>query len=505
MSEKSPNNSIVIIGAGVAGLATGCYAQMNGYRTRIFEQHTIPGGVCTAWKRGGYTIDGCIHFLMGCHPERGFYQRYREVGVLADNRLIHADHYLHFFDESTARGLQITRDLDRLARDLKALAPDDGDFIKRFIAGIRAMQGFDVNVMQARSLMRPLPAPKHLWGARHLIKYFARYRISLEALGKRVHDPFVGWAVSNLFVPQAPVPFIFAVLAQLTMGELAVVEGGSLNLAQAMARRYEELGGRITYGASVEEILVEDDRAVGVRLSDGTRHYTDAGNKVSAVISAADGYSTIFELLGGRYVNRKMRARYERWPLFAPLLLVSFGVAREFPGVPPTSVVLLQRPLTIAGRMERRLVFRVFNYDATLAPAGKMVVQAYIQTDYDWWEALQKDRARYEAEKARIAADVLDRLEYHLPGIAASVEMTDVSTPHTFRRYTRNYRGAFEGWLVTPQTIQFSLEKTLPGLRDFYMVGQWTEPGGGIPVVIDAARRFVQALCRRDGKPFSVE
>jgi phytoene dehydrogenase-like protein len=136
----------------------------------------------------------------------------------------------------------------------------------------------------------------------------------------------------------------------------------------------------------------------------------------------------------------------------------------------------------------------VFNYDDTLAPPGKTVVQAYIQTDYDWWETLQKDRARYDEVKARIAAEVLDRLEYHLPGIAANVEVTDVSTPHTFCRYTRNYRGAFEGWLVTPKTIRHTLEHTLPGLEGFYMIGQWTEPGGGIPVVIDAARRFVQAL-----------
>jgi phytoene dehydrogenase-like protein len=283
----------------------------------------------------------------------------------------------------------------------------------------------------------------------------------------------------------------------LTQGELAVVEGGSLNLALGMARRYEALGGQITYGASVQEILVKADpagradRAVGVRLSDGTVH------RASRVISAADGYSTIFKLLGGRYATRRMRERYERWPLFAPLLLISYGVACEFPDVPPTSVILLQRPLTIAGQTKQRLVFRVFNYDTTLAPQGKTVVQAYIQTDYDWWETLQKDRTRYEEEKARIAADVLDRLGYHLPGIRSGVEVTDVSTPHTFYRYTRNYRGAFEGWLVTPETIRHTLEKTLPGLKGFYMIGQWTEPGGGIPVVIDAARRFVQALSRR--------
>ena len=50
--------SVIIIGAGIAGLAMGCYAQMNGYRTRIFEMHHQPGGLCTSWKRKGYTFDG---------------------------------------------------------------------------------------------------------------------------------------------------------------------------------------------------------------------------------------------------------------------------------------------------------------------------------------------------------------------------------------------------------------------------------------------------------------
>ena len=43
--------SVIIIGAGIAGLAAGCYAQMNGYRSQIFELHDLPGGLCTAWER----------------------------------------------------------------------------------------------------------------------------------------------------------------------------------------------------------------------------------------------------------------------------------------------------------------------------------------------------------------------------------------------------------------------------------------------------------------------
>ena len=45
------NKSMIIVGAGIAGLSTGCYAQMNGYQSTIFEMHSIPGGLCTAWKR----------------------------------------------------------------------------------------------------------------------------------------------------------------------------------------------------------------------------------------------------------------------------------------------------------------------------------------------------------------------------------------------------------------------------------------------------------------------
>ena len=56
--------SIIIIGAGIAGLSAGCYGQMNNYQTRIFEMHNLPGGLCTSWKRQGYTIDGCLHWLV---------------------------------------------------------------------------------------------------------------------------------------------------------------------------------------------------------------------------------------------------------------------------------------------------------------------------------------------------------------------------------------------------------------------------------------------------------
>ncbi len=61
---------VIIIGAGLAGLATGIYAQMNGYDAHIFEHGNQPGGVSATWKRTGFMIDGGIHFYMGYRPRQ---------------------------------------------------------------------------------------------------------------------------------------------------------------------------------------------------------------------------------------------------------------------------------------------------------------------------------------------------------------------------------------------------------------------------------------------------
>lgn len=45
------SKSVIIIGRGIAGLATGRYARMNGYDSHIFEMHDKPDGLCTAWNR----------------------------------------------------------------------------------------------------------------------------------------------------------------------------------------------------------------------------------------------------------------------------------------------------------------------------------------------------------------------------------------------------------------------------------------------------------------------
>jgi len=58
------------------------------------------------------------------------------------------------------------------------------------------------------------------------------------------------------------------------------------------------------------------------------------------------------------------------------------------------------------------------------------------------------------------------------------------------------------GWLPTPELLKATVPRTLPGLANFYMAGQWMLPGGGVPSCLYSGRHVLQLLCRRDKKSF---
>ncbi|MCL4535575.1 MAG: NAD(P)/FAD-dependent oxidoreductase [Bacteroidetes bacterium] len=496
MAEKS----VIIIGAGLAGLSVGCYAQMNGYRSHIFEHHSLPGGVATAWKRDGYTIDGGIHFLWGHKPGSPGYALCQELRIPQSNPCVDLEGY-RYIDESTGRTVDIGQDLDGLADRLKALSPADSGTVDELVAGARdiwraGVLGADFGTPP--ELAGPLGGLKQMWGLRRVLKYFTgQWAQPVERYVQGIHDPCLRRIVENIFLPEVPVWFALMLLGMLGDRQLGLLEEGSLHFALSVERRYKEMGGEATYKARVKEILVEDDRAVGVRLIDGSQHRADI------VVSAADGYSTIFEMLGGRYIDARIEDRYRNWKLFRPMVMISFGLARAFVGEPPMSFVILRDPFEVGAQAIGQIFVRVFNYSSKFAPPGRTLLQASFETEWDYWSELRAaDHLRYDAEKERVAADVLRRLEAHYPGISSQVEMTDVATPFITWRYTRNYKGAFEGWLPTPEAITTSIARTLPGLANFYMAGQWVMPGGGVLPCLASGRQAAQIICRRDGKPF---
>lgn len=181
-------------------------------------------------------------------------------------------------------------------------------------------------------------------------------------------DPLLLAAMQDMWFPEFSMFFMLFTFAYFHKGNAGYPVGGSLPMSLAMAKRYTDLGGVIHYNSRVEKILVKGESAIGVRLADGSEH------RAERVISAADGYTAIFKMLEGRYVDERTREPYEKWPTFPPLLFGGMGVNRSFADEPQTVSGIsfpLRRPTEIAGAVWERITVRIFNQDPSLAPAGK--------------------------------------------------------------------------------------------------------------------------------------
>lgn len=499
MSDKS----VIIIGAGIAGLSAGCYGRMNGFRTRVFEMHTKPGGVCTSWRRQGYVVNGCIHWLGGSSPTAGYYRMWEELGAVQDRNFVYHEEYMRF-EGADGKTFMVYTDIDRLEQHMMEIAPEDSAVISEFITAVRRFTRLDIPWEKAPEVSGYIDRMGMIV---KLFPFLGKLRkwngISLREFGARFKNPMIREAFPLLFLPDFPMTFLLMTLAWLHNKAAGYPLGGSLEFARAIERRYLSLGGELNYKSRVNKVLTKNGRAAGIRLEDGTEHRADY------VISAADGHATIFNMLEGRYVDDTIKGYYERKKLILnpPLVHVALGVNRTFEEVPHSAFgtyFSLNDPITLGGANVKSIPVHVFNFDPALAPPGKTLLTAMFPVEFEYWEKLKEYPEQYKSEKETIANAVIGLLDKKYPGLALQVEMRDVATPLTLVRYTGNWKASFQGWQITPNTwrVGRTMKKTLPGLDNFFMAGQWVEPAGGVPFVALSGRNAIQIICKQEKKKF---
>lgn len=526
---------MIIIGGGLGGLSTGCYAEMNGYRSRIFEMHEIAGGCCTAWEKGDFTFDCCISWLLGNGPGNEMHQIWLELGALQGKQMRHFDVF-NIVRAQDGTPVYFYSDPDRLEAHLLELAPEDRRMIRGFCDGLRSFRKAIVKY--------PFLRPVGLMGTWEKVKmmagiapFFNVIRKSISILMSDYSQKFTSPLLRDAFnfvlyekhpnFPVLPIYFQLASHANLAAG---VPEGGSQGLANSIAARYERLGGDIRYNAKVEEIIVENDTAVGVRLSDGTEHRADV------VVSAADGPTTMLKFLKGQYLDEEYRKLYTETitrpeMVFPGYFILFLGLRRKMPEGDPCTTYLLDEEtadkLLGIRHGSINVQFRSRHYPE-LSPEESTVVYATFFCDIAPWRELatrpeqksrmrggeelhtlrvRRGRAYYDAKK-QVAQTLLDFLETKFPGLSDDVTVKDISTPLTQVRYTGNHDGTVLGWqpfVDSGETLEELVKKHgpgLPGLANFYQSGVWATTGGLIRAAA-AGRHVMQFICKDDGVVFT--
>jgi phytoene dehydrogenase-like protein len=481
------NQKVIIIGAGLSGLSAGIALQKAGINTEIFELAGWAGGVCTSWVRQGYRFDGCIHWMVGTHPDTDFYKLYREVDALAADTPIYSSDSI----EMEIGGTMYTLPLHypEFCDFLRKIAPEDQ-------AGI-AMLDRDLKKMVNSKL--PAKGPANL---SDLIRLMKESRGSLEVMGKTLSKtveeyirPIKNSTLRTILFNLMPANFsataLMMMLSARMTGNGGYPLGGSLEVIHRVEAKYRSLGGEIHFNSKVEKIVVKNGKATGIEVK-GEFFPADA------VIAAGDAYDTLVNLLGKQYHHPQLEQMLKNSPLFEPLGVISFGLKQRF-DIPYARTYEIPEGIEVApGIVQHRLFLHGFDFDPSAAPEGGSSVMTMAGMPLTYWENLREsDMSEYKRQKQALAERFAQAIDKRIPGFAEAIVVTDVATPATYVRLVNLYQASYEGFLPTPAALRTSIKKSLPGLPNVILCGQWTTAGGGICTAVDSGMSAAALIQRK--------
>lgn len=492
--------SIIIVGAGISGLSAGYYAQLNGYKTNLFEMHNIPGGLCTAWERKGYKFDISMH-MVTASKSGPLHQIWEELGVANKFKFHYHDHSCYI--EGMGKSICYSTNQEKLENELLAISPEDEKLIKEFCSLVFGRDMMNAATLKAPELQNLIDKIKTLPVILPLIPVFTKYnKQTIQDFASRFKDPFLKKAI-RFFIDAPGWPMLKFPLVVMTgfmknsVSEAGTPLGGSQQVVYHIADQFEKLGGKIHLKSKVSDLIIKDKQVIGILLQDGKKYFADR------IIWAGDIHNLVFNILGGKYLNDNIRNMFEEWIPVKPMVHVMIGVNIDLSSHPHQIVFETDKPISIAGKEFHWMTVLHHCFDKSMAPEGKSAVEVWYDTEYDYWEELAKDRKAYKAEKKRIADYTVAQLDKRWPGFASQVEVVDVPTPHSYTRYTGNWKGSPDGWYITPENMQkMKPLRKLPDLEGLYMAGQWTMPFTGTIMAAVTGRQVVELMCRGDGKKF---
>lgn len=482
---------VIIIGAGLTGLSAGIALQKEGIDTEIFEMAPWPGGVCTGWTRLGYTFDGCVHWMVGTKEGGQIRKMYEKVNALKPDSVIY--HLDKITLEIDGKVYDIPLEIVSFQDFLLDIAPEDSLEIVSFCKEINKVSKSHLMSGSPQNIKELLYAITK--GRTFLKTIIKSINVTVSEYCQRFNNELIVKIIYHLMLPSMSVFALFMMLGTRMGKNGGFPKGGAKEIIGNMNDYYLSLGGKITYNTKIEEIVIEDGIALGVKRQQQVYFG-------SYVISACDLHYTVNHMLKGNYPHPVLNKMLEEMPLFDPIMLISLGLDKKFP-IPQTATLNLPKSLDTGGKtMVNNYHIRTFDFDESFAPKNCSSVMVTLSADFDYWQSLrEKDHESYKQKKEQVTKNMIDFLELRYPGIKSYVKVFDVTTPSSYFRINNLFKGSYEGFLPIPKALSLKISKEVPGLKNLILAGQWITPGGGIlPAILDGIRtaKTVQKKLRKN-------
>ncbi len=479
--------SVVVIGAGAAGLAASGYLARSGFRVRVIEKNPFPGGRCSAFVRNGHRFDiGATLLMMPQVYERTF----ADLGkpIYDSLKLLRMDPVYRIYYPD-GQSFDFSSDLMKIQSQLETMEPGSfGSFLQYMDKSIRAYQVsmkhiIDRNFDHIFQFINPV----NMLRLYRLNAFGNHYRLASHYF--RNENLRTAFTFQNIYVGQNPfhAPAIFSMLPfmELTEGVL-FPEGGMNRVSEALEGIALENGAEISYRTAVTQIRTSGGKAEGVVLSD------DSFIPADIVLSNADLPYVYQELLpSGRALRRINRLGYT-----CSALVFHWGMDAVLPGLGPHNVFVSNNYRKNIGEVfcgsgiapePSFYVHSPVRTDKTAAPEGQDSISVIVPVghmrdgrEYDW-----------EAVRSDVRASVLHRLAAEgLPDLEKHIKFEKVYNPPIWQSLFNLSRGATFGSLNHDllQMGYFRPHNRHDRYRNLFFAGGSTHPGNGVPLALISAR-----------------
>lgn len=501
---------VIIVGAGLGGLAAGAKLASEGKKILMVEQHNVVGGCATAFNR-----QRTMRFEVGLHEMNGLNEprkqaMLKDLGVWDKVEFIRVPEFYRVIKGDL--DIVVPDDIEGAKASLIANFPEERIAIKQYfkdITGIRKQ----TNRYRWSKRKKTLLAPFMPLFLSKLIKFrkttIGHYLDSITTnenlklalianLGYYHDDPY---ALSMLFFASGNASYMGA-------GGW-FVKGGSQKLSDAFAEVIEENGGKIILKHCVEEIIVEENKAVGIKYLRNKRtdpeELTSYGRIIIANAAMPNVFNHLIPSLKDTSTAQIVNELEPGCSLFSIYYSFSKPVNDLFEGRYSTFVydenitkISEFSEIEKSGDYEKKgMVF--VNYNAI--DSGIMSDENYtgVLCGIDYlknWEGLE--HGLYKEKKQQVIDTYTKRLDEQFPGFADLVQYSEMATPSTIKRYTQNPHGTVYGFAPTPdQALKNKVKLFENNVDNLYFASAWVF-AGGFSGAISAGYACAQSILRNE-------
>lgn len=476
---------IVIIGGGVAGLSAGIYAQLNGHNAIIGEKSKMLGGNLTGWQRKGYRIDNCIHWLTGTNPNSGGYKMWETLGVL-DNTEVIFENSLYTYEHTSKTRLSLKRDINCLKEDMLSISPQDEKEIIQFIRATEAIQG--IVGIYGPSHNQKFSTSQMLKNIPLLYKY---YSLSTGELSHKFESEIIQKFITSFLGDNFGSLALLMIFAHFCGNNGGLPRGGSVAMAQRMTGRFLSLGGQVLTNSEVVKINISNKKAQSVTLHDGTELHSDY------VIATSDP-KTVFGQMLDLPIPYGFTVDYDdhRKQRFSAIQC-AFSV--DAAKLPFESDIIFEIPKKYKSDLQsENLIVREFSHEPSFSPQGKNIIQTMIFCDEQMSKYLinlkDKNPMYYKELKIKHANSVRKIIETRFSNLKGKLDVLDVWTPATYKRFVSSDIGSFMSFLMPSKSLSPKTSNCVPGVKNLILATQWQQSPGGLPISARCGKNAIETI-----------